>query len=267
MEELKEYNNNVVVDSVEEVVPSVPEFTLNNANIIRNISTDQKEILYNIMKLYNDGKPFDCDITASTLNFYKKKKSDKYEIPEPKYLFDVFPQCDKVVKIEPFKSIPLPDNSIHSIVVDLPFVIAPVSKSFEREGSNLIAKRFSSWYPYMEAYKNFTHWISECYRVLDDGGIIVYKMQDTVSGSITHSFVSYAKLCAWKLNMYVIDEFILQAKARLINPKKYKRQCHARKYTSSFLVIKKDKHKGVKFNPLNIYEQVKEELNNNSINN
>ena len=62
--------------------------------------------------------------------------------------------------------------------------------------------------------------------------------------------------------MYVIDEFILQAKARLINPKKYKRQMHARKYTSSFIVIKKDSMRGTKFNPLNIYEQMQDEINN-----
>ena len=46
---------------------------LNNSNVIRDISFDQKEILYNIMRLYNDGKPFDCDMTASELKFYQSK--------------------------------------------------------------------------------------------------------------------------------------------------------------------------------------------------
>ena len=46
----------------------------NNSTIIRNISYDQKEILYNIMTLHNGGKPFDCDITASSLKFYEDRK-------------------------------------------------------------------------------------------------------------------------------------------------------------------------------------------------
>ena len=42
---------------------------LNNETIIKNISTDQSEILLNIMNLYNEGKPFECDITASELKY------------------------------------------------------------------------------------------------------------------------------------------------------------------------------------------------------
>lgn len=64
------------------------EEKINNSNVIKNISYDQKEILFNVMKLYNNGEPFDCDITASSLKFYEQKKNDKYFIPEPKYLFD-----------------------------------------------------------------------------------------------------------------------------------------------------------------------------------
>ena len=78
---------------------------LNNSNIIRSVSSNQREILYNIMQLHNNGEPFDCDITASSLNFYNKSKTDKFNIPEPKYLFDVYPQFDKVTKITPFQKL------------------------------------------------------------------------------------------------------------------------------------------------------------------
>lgn len=50
---------------------------LNNSTIIKNISFDQKEILWNIMQLHNNGNPFECDITASSLNFYKVSKKFK----------------------------------------------------------------------------------------------------------------------------------------------------------------------------------------------
>lgn len=217
---------------------------LNNKNIIKNISYNQKEILYNIMLLYNDGKPFDCDITASSLKFYEKKKTDDFIIPEPKYLFDVCPQFDRVNKIMPFKQIPLESNSIHSMVIDLPFVISPKTcKSMlkpPKEKSCIIANRFSSWYPYKEGYSNMYWWLKEAERVVEDGGIIVYKMQNTVSGGINHWYSMFSMLVAQKLGLYVIDQIILEAKARLIGTAKIKKQAHARKYTSDFWVFKKD---------------------------
>lgn len=54
---------------------------LNNSTVIKNISTDQSEILQWIMNLYTDGKPFECDITASELKFYGDIRGGKYNIP------------------------------------------------------------------------------------------------------------------------------------------------------------------------------------------
>ena len=62
---------------------------INNANVIKNISSDQSEILKWIMDLYTEGKPFECDITASELKFYGNRKGNKYNIPEPSILMDV----------------------------------------------------------------------------------------------------------------------------------------------------------------------------------
>lgn len=229
----------------------------NNSTIIRNISYDQKEILYNIMTLHNGGKPFDCDITASTLKFYEDRKGEKYHIPEPKYLFDVFPQFDRVGKITPFEKLPLEDESIESIVIDLPFVISPKacpSVVNNKEGSSLIAKRFSSFYPVGELMENEYWWIKEAYRVLKPGGICVFKMQSTVSGGLEIWAVPFAFMSAQKLGFYVKDEFILEAKARLISAGKYKAQQHARKYTSTFWVFEKNEKKAKKTNLFNILE-------------
>ena len=44
------------------------------SNVIKSISFDQKEILYNIMHLHNNGLPFECDITYSSGKFYEPKK-------------------------------------------------------------------------------------------------------------------------------------------------------------------------------------------------
>lgn len=235
---------------------------LNNSTIIKNISTDQSEILHNIMELYTDGKPFDCDMTASTLSFYKKGKDKKHEIPVPYLLFDVYPQTPETIKITPFEKLPLADGSIHSIVVDLPFLIAPkTSKSVveNKNGNNIMQGRFSSWYPAREFYENAFWWLNECYRVLDEGGICVWKMQNTVSGGLSHWFIPYSYVVAQDAGFYAVDEFILRAKARLISSSKYKKQVHARKYTSNFIVFQKHKSYAEKSNILTILDDCKKQ--------
>ena len=218
---------------------------INNNTIIKNISYDQTEILYNIMKLYNDGKPFECDITASELKFYQKNKLNKYDIPVPKILMDVFPQSKDIIKITPFQKLPLEDNSIQSIVVDLPFVISPrdcKSKTTDiKEGSNLISNRFSSFYPADELFENIYWWINECYRVVKEDGIVVWKFQSTVSGGRECWGVPFSFMVAEKAGFYVEDEFILEAKARIVADSHFKNgQKHARKYTSTFWVFRKN---------------------------
>lgn len=247
-----ENNNKVVTDE------KIKRF--DQSNTIKNISTDQSEILYNIMKLYNNGEAFECDMTASELKFYGDVKGASYKIPVPKILFDVYPSKDFIKKITPFQKLPLEDKSIKSIVVDLPFVISPKtapSQSKETKRSNMIAKRFGCWYPYMEAYENMYWWMKECERVISDDGIIVWKMQNTISAKREHSFEEFSFICAQNFGLYVIDEFILKAKTRLISGSKIKTQQHSRKYTSRFYVFKKEPKFAYDTNCLRILEQCK----------
>ena len=224
---------------------SIMKEKLNNTNVIKNFSYDQNEILYNIMNLHNNGEPFECDMTASKLKFYNCSK--KYPVPEPKILMDVYPQRDDIIKIEPFHPLPLEDNSISSIVIDLPFVVSPPnapSAKSNKEGASFIFRRFSGFYPVCELYMNYQYWIKEAYRVLKPEGICVFKCQNTVSGGINHFVEEYSFMCAVKDGFYVKDQFILGAKARLISASKIKNQEHARKYTSTFWIFKKtDKYK------------------------
>ena len=150
---------------------------LNNSTVIKNISYDQKEILYNIMQLHNEGKPFEADMTASTLGFYKTKKSDKYVIPEPKILLDVFPQRKDIIKISEYTPLPLEDNSVESMVCDLPFIVSPKQSPSvleDKDGSNLMFKRFHSFYPASDMLAQYKFWIEEIYRVLNPNGICVF---------------------------------------------------------------------------------------------
>lgn len=232
-----------------------------NNTIIKNISYSQTEILQNIMTLHNNGEPFECDITASTLKFYLDKNG-KERIPLPKYLFDVYPIDERVQKITPFERLPFEDNTLQSVVCDLPFVISPKKcKSVveKKEGANMISNRFSSFYPMEELIENIYWWIKECYRVLKKDGILVWKMQSTVSGGRQVWASPFSFLVADKTGFYVADEFILEAKARLIPGKeKMNKQQHARKYTSTFWVFVKDSKKYKVNSPLNLLKRCEE---------
>ena len=217
---------------------------LNNSNIIKNVSYDQTEILHNIGVIYNNGSDqFDADMTASSLGFYGKGKG-KYEIPEPKVLMDVCPTREDILKIEKWGSLPLEDKSIKSLVIDLPFVISPANAPSAKEtkkGSNLIYKRFAAYYPVDNLYLSYYHWLSEASRVLEDGGICIFKCQSCISGGIRHNIEEFSFMAAQRLGMKMEDKFTLVAKARLISPNKYKSgQKHSRSYTSQFLVFIKD---------------------------
>lgn len=236
---------------------------MNNSTVIKNISTDQSEILKWIMDLHNDGQPFECDMTASELKFYGKRAGNKYEIPVPKILMDVFPMSDNIIKITPFEKLPLEDNSVSSIVCDLPFVCSPKTcKSVveNKEGANIIFNRFHSWYPMQEGYENIYWWINECKRVLKDDGILVWKMQSTISGGLNCPLSEFSLLCAADCGLYFKDKFYLQAKARLISAGKIKKQQHSRKYTSDFYVFVKDNKKNPKTNLLIKLQECKDNV-------
>ena len=230
-------------------------------DVIRSIGYNQHEILYNIMQMHNDGKPFDCDPTYSIGNFYGKFNITKVngetieiEIPAPKYKFDVCPQVEGVEKIEPLGKLPLEDNSIDSICIDLPFVIScgpsmntpDVDENGNKVKNNLISRRFASYYPVANLLKSYKHFLKESYRVLKEDSILVWKTQGTISGSKFLVSPYYSRLIAESIGFDSLDEFILLAKNRLVSGKINKQQ-NARSFHSYFLVFKKSLKKKITY--------------------
>lgn len=248
------------------------EKKLNNSNIIKNFSYDQTEILHNIGMLYNNGSDqFDADMTASSLGFYNKGRGYAYSIPEPKILMDVYPTREDIIEIQKWGPLPLEDNSIHSLVIDLPFVISPQnapSAVSKKEGASLIYKRFSAYYPVDNIYLSYYHWLSEANRVLEENGICIFKCQSMISGGIRHNVEEFSFMAAQRLGLKMVDKFTLLAKARLISPGKYKSgQIHSRSYTSMFLVfVKSSKHKSKEFNYEELLDRCLKEENEHYIN-
>lgn len=268
---MKNTENTLDLFDIVEDCSTESEKKLNNTNIIKNISYDQTEILHNIGVLYNNGSDqFDCDITASSLGFYNGGKNYEYNIPEPKILMDVCPSREDIIKIDKWGKLPLEDKSIHSLVIDLPFVISPAnapSAQSNKDGAMLIYKRFSAYYPVDNIYLSYYHWLSEAYRVLDDDGICIFKCQSMISGGIRHNVEEFSFMAAHKLGFKMEDKFTLMAKSRLISSGKYKAQQHSRSYTSMFLVfVKQKKKKSKDFNFYDLLERCKNEENENYIN-
>ena len=243
-------------------------------NVIKSIGYNQHEMLYNIMCLHNDGKPFDCDPTYSIGNFYGTFNITKtngeeatIEIPQPKYKFDVNPQVDGVEKIEPLGDLPLEDNSIDSICIDLPFVIScgPSinTPDFDEDGNrvknNMISRRFACYYPVAELLASYKHWIEESYRVLKEDGILVFKTQPTITGSKMLNSPYYSRMIAESIGFDSLDEFVLLSKHRIISGKVNKQQ-HARSFHSYFLVFKKSLKKKVAYFDFMTDEQIEETL-------
>lgn len=218
-------------------------------NVIKSTSFSQKEILYNIMRLHNSNNGFDCDITYSSGNFYSKKENEDFFVPEPKIKMDVQPLFDDVIKIEPNGNLPLMDNSINSIVIDLPFVIAPkTAPSLQEDGknNNKIIKRFSYYYPIQELTESYYHWLKEAYRVLNNDGICVFKTQATTTSAKQLFTPEMSWMMATSIGFYPLDQFFLLAKNRL-HSGKIKSQQHARKYTSTIYVFKKNNSKKIHY--------------------
>lgn len=225
-------------------------------DIIRSVSSDQHSILKDIMDLHNNGQPFDADMTYSIGAFYGHFKRDRrdgtqeeYDIPRPNLTFDIAPQDDLTVKIDADGNLPIDDASIKSIVVDLPFVIGPRDCPSVNNGnpkSNMTFKRFSSYYPVAELLASYKHWMEESYRVLQNEGILVWKCQNTITGSKFLCSEEWSWLCAETIGFEAYDRFTLVAKARL-NSGKVKQQQHARNFSSVFWVFKKSSKKKIPY--------------------
>lgn len=233
----------------------------NVKDTIRSIAYDQHEILYNILQLHNGGEPFECDMTYSKGAFYGDfnvttidGERKQVSIPRPTYTFDVAPQDDETVKIEPEGDLPLNDNSIDSICFDPPFVVScgpsmsgpDYDENGKRVKNNMISRRFSSYYPAYELTRSYLHWMREIYRVLKPNGIAVVKCQKTVTGSKALNSPEFLWFVAECLGFDMIDSFMLLAKMRLISGKVHKQQ-HARRFESEFLVFKKSQSKKFRY--------------------
>jgi hypothetical protein len=208
--------------------------------VVKSVQTSNQEAIKNIMELYGIER-FDLDCTYSKGNFWKG-------LPDPTHKTDLYPHYDHVIQSDS-ENLPFENNSMKSIMYDPPFVIVGSGNSHRKVGQtgSIIAKRFEGYGTYEDLKSNYYHTLKELYRICDDGGFVVMKCQDTVSGGKQHFSHVMVMNMAYSIGFYPKDMFILTSNVRVnaFNGTKWKRQVHARKYHSYFWVFEKIKPKVV----------------------
>lgn len=195
--------------------------------IIFSFSFDQDKILKDIIRLYLGGQPIHADVTYSRGIFYKN-------IPQPRLKFDINPQAPDVVESS-FDNLPLDNDSIESLVFDPPFM-----PTQSRNNPGVIKTRFTAFNSVVEMFASYKAGLQEFWRVLEPGGILIVKCQDTVSSGKNYFSHYEIERYSREIGFDEIDLFILGSKNVLISSK-WKRQIHARKSHSYFIVFGKPK--------------------------
>jgi hypothetical protein len=204
--------------------------------MVKSVYTSNYDAIKNIMELYGI-EQFDLDCTYSKGNFWK-------DLPHPKHKSDIYPINDTVIEASS-ENLPFENNSMKSVMYDPPFVIVGSGKGHKnnKEGSSIIAKRFEGYGTYDELKVNYYNTLKELYRIVDKGGFVVMKCQDTVSGGKNYFSHVMVMNMAYKIGFYPRDMFVLTSNVRVnaFNGTKWAKQHHARKYHSYFWVFEKVK--------------------------
>lgn len=196
--------------------------------LISTVSDNQHEILNNILRLHVKRKQIDCDLTYSIGCFYK-------HLPQPVFKYDKYPQTEDSLPLE--TALDLEANTLHSIVIDLPFIIRN-NKGGKSINTCKIANRFNSFNSAKELYDANDYILSLAFDKLERGGILIVKTMDVIFAGKQHWVANYVINKATDLGFEMIDLFILIANKKLLRSDGCI-QHHARKFHSYFLVFKK----------------------------
>lgn len=173
---------------------------------------------------------FDLDPTYGNGCFYKK-------FPEPKERSDINPKKKDIKKIDCRKLLVYyEENSKKSIIFDPPFVVGCGKKG-------IIESMYGDFRTMEELRRFYKESLSVFYKILNEGGILVVKCMDTVSGGKNYFNHIYILNTAEEIGFIAEDLMILLTDVR-IPQWNIKNQEHVRKYHSYFWIFRKSKEKG-----------------------
>jgi hypothetical protein len=198
---------------------------------VRSVYNSNYEVIKNIMALYKI-EQFDLDCTYSRGLFWKN-------LPRPKIKTDLVPVTEDTIQANS-EHLPFENNSLKSIMCDLPFVICGKQYKSNKEGSSVIAKRFEGYPTFKDLKKNYYGTLKELYRVCDKDGFVVFKCQDSVSGGLNYFTHIMVLNMALEIGYYPRDLFVLVTKQRINSfGAKWSKQEHARKHHSFYWILEK----------------------------
>lgn len=203
---------------------------------VMSISYSNDEIIKDIMTLH-EIEFFDLDCTYSKGVFWKN-------LPEPTHKTDLYPQSSDVIEANSI-DLPFESDSMENIMFDPPFIIVGKSYKDNKKGSSIMAKRFEGYENFQQLKDHYIGTLKETYRLLKEGGTLVFKCQDVVSSGKNHFTHCLVMQMAMQVGFYAMDLHILLSKNRVnaFNGQKWQNQFHARKYHSYFWVFKKVKNR------------------------
>lgn len=204
-------------------------FDMSNAkNLVKTVSSSVSEILRGIVLLYNNGNPFDCDLTYSKGCFYKN-------LDPPKFKFDKHPLSEDVKSLDDLLVMDGGDL-FNSVVIDLPFLIKDEKSTI----TSIISRRFTSFRSVEQLYSANDSMLQLAYRLLVGGGILVMKTMDINYNNKQYWISDYVYNKALETGFELLDKFILVSKSKVLSPSGCTQHC-ARKWHSYFFVfIKKN---------------------------
>lgn len=189
-----------------------------NKALMMTVSNRESVILNSILTLYLDNAPtFDCDLTIGKGSFYKS-------IPRPKYCYDKFPQSPDVTDIQVIFNEPI--ELFRSVVVDLPQYVS------EKQREN-----YNSFNSLEEAYSTHLEILDIAYKILFNGGILVYKTTDFILEGEQQWLSDFVLRRAEGLGFKLIDKFIYVVERKLM--RRHSNQSCATKTHAFFFVFRK----------------------------
>ena len=188
------------------------------------VRSDQEAIRH-IVRLNLGGEPFDLDPTYSKGVFWKG-------LPQPLLKYDKYPQSPDVLGADA-RCLPLPDQSVGSVMFDPPFV---AKNTTERTPNGKIEMRFGGYATVAELWQFYHDALVEFRRLLRPGGVLVFKCQDMVSGGRQHW--SHCEIWRMAIGMgYTAKDLYIKYNPNVLWSPNMKNQQHARRTHSYFWVF------------------------------
>jgi len=206
----------------------------------KSVFENEQELLKALINIHLDGKDIELDPMYFRGNFYKAGVSP------PKYKFDLNPQVEGVEKADAgFLPLPIVYESINSVILDPPFIIA--NRKSQREFYSSKTHTYYDSFDGMDnsLYQSYFNIIKEACRYLVKDGVMIFKCQDYTDSKtlFTHCVV---KDIAERWGFYPKDLAILVKPNKVTNPNT--KQRHLRKIHTYFWVfIKRGNFEGLDY--------------------